>query len=174
MEALALSPDGSSLATAVGIEVRLWETATGKPLGTLKGEEDPLASIRLFERFLALAYSPDGCMLAGGTLGMPLYLWDVQRQQLLRRLQAERDSVASLVFSPDGDSLALSTDYEDAIWIHDVRTGRPEAMLRGHRNSVTALAYSADGSTLVSGGRDGLVMTWDVRTRSLIDVFTPV
>ncbi|OGW59432.1 MAG: hypothetical protein A2V83_05640 [Nitrospirae bacterium RBG_16_64_22] len=46
--------------------------------------------------------------------------------------------------------------------IHLFSGARETALLKGHRQAVTALAFSPDGSRLVSGGRDGNVMVWNV------------
>src|SRR5438552_719407 len=40
-----------------------------------------------------------------------------------------------------------------------------------HDGAVRSLAYSPDGSVLASGGGDGWVKTWDVKTHRLLNAF---
>ena len=40
------------------------------------------------------------------------------------------------------------------------------AVLKGHYSAVTALSLSPDGWTLLSGGRDSVVVAWNMRDHS--------
>lgn len=63
---LAVSPDGKTVAT-VGRDglLKMWETEAGKPVSTLKGEDD----------LLAVAFHPDGTPLTGDLHGR-VKVWD--------------------------------------------------------------------------------------------------
>lgn len=112
--AIALSPDGLTLATAaagtVGEDffplVTLWNASSGEPEGVLVHEQ-PVN---------ALAHSPDGGTLAAGA-GSEIILWDVATQQEITRLNEHSEGITALAFSSDGRYLAsASSDGTVLVW----------------------------------------------------------
>jgi WD40 repeat protein len=64
---VAYAPDGKSIATGGADQtMRLWETATGKELTSLKGRVGAVH---------AVAYSPDGRVIARGTENKLVQVW---------------------------------------------------------------------------------------------------
>ncbi len=92
---VAFSPDGKTLAGAGPFHspgIRLWEAATGKELHRLRVEGD--ASDRPGEIFHAIAFSPDGKLLASAGAAREVVLWDVaagQRTKVIDRTIDIRD-----------------------------------------------------------------------------------
>ncbi len=86
--AVTFSPDGKIIASANGInstkndytagEVKLWDTHKGRLKRTLKSTET---------RMVAVAFSPDGNMIAGGEDWANIHLWDARTGFLRRTLQ---------------------------------------------------------------------------------------
>lgn len=114
--AAAYAPDGKTIATSsVGFtkpgEVRLYEAATGKLLGSLGAQ-----------RSFAAAFSPDGKLLATGENASgrqpgAVNLFDVAAQKFLAALKGHQDGVARLAFSPDGRRLySGSADGALIVW----------------------------------------------------------
>jgi RNA polymerase sigma factor (sigma-70 family) len=87
---IAVSPDGRLLAQARrGGVVGVWETATGKMVGRLKGHRG---------RVTALTFAPDGKTLASGSADTTTLIWDVaplapRRQPPARELSAREVEV---------------------------------------------------------------------------------
>ena len=73
--------------------------------------------------------------------------------------------IFSVVFSPDGTTLAVGTSYNN-VGLWDVATRAPIAALSGHTDNVYSVSFSPDGTTLASGSGDNTVKLWDVATRT--------
>jgi len=87
------------------------------------------------------------------------------QQQKLVSQTMHTDAVTSVVFSPDGRTVASgSLDKRIILW--DVSTAEPLGVLNGHSSYVYCLAFSPDGKLLASGSGDGTIKLWDVKLRS--------
>src|SRR5262249_35780794 len=113
-DVIALSPDGTILATASGLEIQLWDVRTQEKLSKCLGHR---------ERILELAFSPDGKNLASAGGENTAGLWDVASGTLRSMLTGHKASVFHVAFSPDGRTL-VSRSYEpDGLKLWHVQTG---------------------------------------------------
>ena len=120
-----------------------------------------------------VALSRDGRRLAMSAGVGGVELWDVTRR---RRLDSTSSSLTlaltpdgALVASTSGDSISL--DQLDPANKSAFGGFQPRAPLDGQQG-VTGLAFSPDGLMLASGGLDGRVFLWTIRsqnTRTLTD-----
>ena len=109
-----------------------------------------------------VTYSPDGTRLAVAS-SIGIWLYDVQTGEELDLLTGHTDSVNSVSFSPDGETLASgSWDYTVRLW--DVATGDLILTLTGHTYWVNSVSFSPDGTTIASGGWVDTIRLWDVET----------
>jgi WD40 repeat protein len=114
----------------------------------------------------ALAFSPDGKVLASGGLDRNIFLWDTETWQVRGPLEGHSGEVADLAFSPDGRRLASVTSADDTcrIRLWDVATAQPDGTLGGAGPGLWATAYSPDGKTLACGGWDKELHLLDAAT----------
>ncbi|NTU80250.1 MAG: hypothetical protein HGA45_12895 [Chloroflexales bacterium] len=116
-----------------------------------------------FDRPLSLAISPDGSLLAAGTVEGQIQLWHTRTWQPDRVFTSGNAFVAALAFSPDGLALA-SNGPEQSLLLWDVSSGQPSRRLVGHQALIYTAVFSPDGQTLASGSHDGAVRLWDCAT----------
>ena len=157
--AVALSPDGRTLAVASGIGVWLYEVSTSRARALLPSES-PVHSV---------AFSPGGILAAGLDNGR-VEFWDAKTGTMIRTLRlGVRGRITAVVFSPDGTRLA-SGSWDQVIKLWDVETSREVGAWEVPREDnllwSLSVAFSPDGSTLVSGFQDGTVRLWDVATQT--------
>jgi len=87
------------------------------------------------------------------------------------RRQGHSSSVWSVVFSPDGKTLA-SGSSDNTIKLWDMATGKLLKTLAGHSSSVWSVVFSPDGKTLASGSNDKNIKLWDVTTGKPLKTLT--
>jgi WD40 repeat protein len=130
------SPDGKKLITGSAIDVRVWDSATGKEL------------VRHAARvgYGGLAFSPDGKTMAfgDGNTGVSVWAWESADPPRTLPL-AVRSYFNALAFSADGKTIYASSSAPVAM-AYDIATGK---YLGGVDESLARWrAVSPDGKTL--------------------------
>ena len=181
VKALLFSHDGHFLVSA-GYDktVRVWSTASGELLRTLRGEigEGPYGRI-----YAASLSQNDDTLAVAGWLGMAdgqgygsnrrdaykIRILDFYSGNTLRLLEGHNDVVLSLACSHFGKRLVSGGgDRQAHVW--NTATGQLERTLRGHTEGVSAVAFASDDNLVATGSLDRTVRLWDVNSGTQIAV----
>ena len=153
ISAVAFSPDGKYVVSGSKDKtLRLWEVASGKPVGApWQGHE------HLVE---AVAFSPDSKYVVSGSADSTLRLWEVASGKPVGApWQGHEAAVEAVAFSPDGKYVVSGSDSTLCLW--EVASGKAIGVpWQGHEGLVK-VAFSPDGKYVVSGGTDTLRL-WEV------------
>jgi WD40 repeat protein len=162
-ESLTFSRDGRLLASAEGNDVKVWEVAGGRELGSWNAEGlllidfHPEGQLLTVTRTAATLHEP-----ATGKVVRSFPLVAAGQPPLPRKDKDDERQGHSAAMSPDGTRLAVAADDGIALW--DLATGMKRHLLNEHtRETSNDLSFSPDGLRLASAGKDGTVEVWDLR-----------
>ncbi|RSH78482.1 general transcription repressor [Apiotrichum porosum] len=182
---LDFSRDGRFLVSGSGDKsARVWDIEKGQCVFDLRiedfihNEQGPIDA-----GITSVALSPDGKLVAAGSLDTMVRVWNVQTGHQVERLKGHKDSVYSVAFSPDGKCLVSgSLDRTLRVWdlsqtkraLDSLPPGSKEPVekglgtcastLNGHKDYVLSVAISPDGQWVVSGSKDRSIQFWNIHS----------
>ncbi len=173
--AIAVSPDGTLLASAYRDQIHLWDLAQARRIKILRGHRHWVSSLAFHPKW---GLAPDlygkrnTPILASSSLDQTIRLWDLETSETIATLPSGR--MTQLSFSPDGRSLLGASQFLDwadgtvgvgGVHIWDLTTQRLQ-QIQGV-GAIKAFALSSDGQWLAIAG-DSLQL-WRKLEQPLID-----
>ena len=128
VDAAAFSPDGKTVLTGGDDSTaRLWDAATGQPIGQPIRHEGVVTSV---------AFSPDGKTILTGSTDKTARLWDAATGQPVGSPFPHGGEVMAVAYSPDGKTILTgSQDKMARLW--DAATHRPIGQPFVHQDTVS-------------------------------------
>jgi WD40 repeat protein len=164
IKSIAFSPDGKSLLVSPSgsTEMILFDYLTGFEIRRIS---NPLEHI---------VFSPQGNQVAGTDGQYHVFVVDINTGQRIRELELyrqmplfKRSDLAMVVkFSPDGESLFVIGTHGYFARLN-LKTGQVEFLGNQNADFVSA-DISPDGKYIITGSNDGLVICWDVETKTIL------
>jgi WD40 repeat protein len=160
-----LSPDGKRVLTCNGFEARLWDLDDGIPELLWPRVPGSRGDVALADdEGQAAAIDGDGGvhvidLASGAARRVGAILLPSNASPGLGPTNWD----ARLAFAPGGATLAASS-ADGSIHLFAAGGDAAERSLSGHQGTVFGLHFTPDGRTLLSGGKDGTVRSWDVAT----------
>ncbi|HLI09473.1 MAG TPA: hypothetical protein VKV40_23125 [Ktedonobacteraceae bacterium] len=111
----------------------------------------------------AVSWSPDGAMLASGSVDAQLLLWDTKGNVHVRAGQG--GAIRAIAWSPMQGTPLIAVAATNRVNFLNPLSGALLAQGNGHTNTVTALSWSAqEPQLLVSGALDEKDIVWNSAT----------
>jgi WD40 repeat protein len=139
IRSMAVRPDGKRVAVGdAGNRIWVWNLESGELLFNDRSAHD--------ERVHAVAFSPDGALLASSSGRRDTHLWETRTWQHRLGNPASANAIA---FNQDGSQLISSWYGSPLLRVRDVATGRIESEWPGGTLNIRTFRLSADASHLV-------------------------
>jgi WD40 repeat protein len=150
---LAVSPGGRHVAVGGDLNLTIFDARSGTVVARRYGHNNQV---------LAVAYSPDGRLLATGSRDNLIGLWDVASYKRVALLSGHKSAVNHVAFSADGARL-VSVGQDRTVRVWNIAERSLTRTLRGHSSEVTRAIIPRVGDTILSTDYYGTVMLWDTR-----------
>ena len=144
------SPDGRTLIAFPRNGIQLWDVPTATMRTNLVFETGPGS---------AAAFSADGRLVATsegmGDTEYAIRVWRTDNAELVGVFTGHKQSIASIAFSPDGKTLASSSE-DSTLKFWNIKTQQELLNIRRLGGPVRSLIFSLDGQTLIGRGPGAL------------------
>ncbi len=154
---VAISNDGHYAAISLSTVSRLFLIDLQAPqMFELKGHTRVVRS---------MAFSPDSQVVASGSEGGTIRVWNVNNRKQVRSFTKHEKVVHSLCFSPNSRLLLSGgADWTARLWDCKTDSDKKErCVFRGHNQAVKSVLISPDGKKALTGSEDATVRLWNLQ-----------
>ncbi|GAB2289770.1 hypothetical protein Dimus_024077 [Dionaea muscipula] len=154
---VVLSSDGQfALSGSWDGELRLWDLAAGTTARRFVGHTKDVLSV---------AFSIDNRQIVSASRDRTIRLWNTlgECKFIIQDNDAHTDWVSCVRFSPNTlQPTIVSSSWDKTVKIWNLTNCKLRSTLAGHTGYVNTVAVSPDGSLCASGGKDGVILLWDL------------
>ncbi len=177
---VAINADGTLVAAGWGSGAQVWNAQTGEQVQTLETYcEDPTLTTEEAcddaredwlghdEEVTALAFSPDGELLASGSADTTVMFWELETGDLASDSVGHWATVTTMTFSEDSAMMLTGgADYKT----RDLRVagGKSTAYFEGHLSNIQGVVYGPSDASIITAGDDGTVRVWETANQYLV------
>ncbi len=153
---LVASTESSAMWWEHAATIEVWNWQTGAKV------------LHIPQKGRALAFSPDGRLLAVGGADRGVSLWDLRTARCIRSMPTAK-TPWHLAFSPDGETL-VEMGWTRDVLVWNLESNSPPVHLREHTLNPWGAAFSPNGQLLATCASDQTVRLWDAKTMKPLSV----
>jgi WD40 repeat protein len=117
--------------------------------------------------FTAVAYSPDGKLLAAGEFDSPLLIIDAATGTILHKSTGHSAAILDVRFTTDSRYIATAS-FDKLAKLWDAASGQELASFYGNAKNAWSASFTPDGQRLAVGGWDGTARIFVVPLDELV------
>ncbi|MBA0790176.1 hypothetical protein Gohar_014841 [Gossypium harknessii] len=137
-------------------ELRLWDLSAGTSARRFVGHTKDVLSV---------AFSIDNRQIVSASRDRTIRLWNTlgECKYTIQEGDAHTDWVSCVRFSPNTvQPTIVSASWDKTVKVWNLTNCKIRNTLAGHSGYVNTVAVSPDGSLCASGGKDGVILLWDL------------
>jgi len=161
---IGFSSDGHYLAAGCLKSTQVFDIGVNAKIATFRvdivkqGDRNLINDVR---------FTADSRYLVGACEDKNIYIWDITRKTLEKRLIGHEDEVQCLDISTASDRLA-SGSRDSTIRVWNITFGTTLQTINLWPEEVTSVAFSPDAKLLAGGTDEGIIHLWDTEAWALV------
>jgi WD40 repeat protein/serine/threonine protein kinase len=150
LSCVGISDDGSRIATC-GKDLRIWNLRVSPETKSIQGNSHSVYH---------LAANAEGTVIAIGSEGGSIHIWDANRGRVRHHIQGQGD-IRVMCLNADGTTL-MTGNRAGNLKVWDCATGVERVIAQAEFDQVSCGCLSHDERKIITGGLDGIVRIWAV------------